>query len=398
MKLDSALLIGAALSFATAAFAEVSTGHPFYGDPPDETHAWCVHDQNRPQPKLVKPRPASELEAKAKPPAGAIILFDGNEACMSKWCSDKTPNESTKWIVRDGNMECVPKSGYVRTKEEFADCQLHVEWAAPTPPQGDSQGRGNSGIFLMGMVEIQVLDNFDNPTYADGFACSMYGVSPPLANALRPPGEFQFVDITFHRPIYKDDKCVDPGWVTVYCNGVLMQDHQQIEGPTGHMRRPKPCAFPEKGPLKLQDHGNPVRFRNIWYCPLDPAKAGAPKHGPMTAKATAAKRKELAAMVRKDAAGKPANSVEQMLRFAESLVYEKDAATCQKVEQMAGQYLAGVKQLPADQIASKKDEVLQVDKDFKYLAKWNIVPDDFGPKVEIGKLVKEQGWDKKPKK
>jgi Domain of Unknown Function (DUF1080) len=397
MKLVSALLIGAALSLATAS-AEVSTGHPFYGDPPDETHPWCVHDQNRPQPKLVKPLPASELEAKAKAPAGAIILFDGTEAAMSKWCSDKNPNEPTKWIVKDGNMECVPKSGYVRTKEEFSDCQLHVEWAAPTPPQGDSQGRGNSGIFLMGLVETQVLDNFDNPTYADGFACSMYGVSPPLANALRPPGEFQFIDITFHRPIYKDDKCVDPGWITVYCNGILMQDRQQIEGPTGHMRRPKPGAFPEKGPLKLQDHGNPVRFRNIWLCPLDPAKAGPPKHGPMTAKATAAKRKEIAAMVRKDAAKKPANSVEQMLRYAESLVYVKDDATCKKVEELAGQYLATLKQLPADQIASKKDEVLQVDKDFKYLAKWAIVPDDFGPKVEVGKLVKEHGWDKKPKK
>ena len=398
MKLDSALfVIGATLSLATAAFAEVSTGHPFYGDPPDACHPWCVHDQNRPQPKLVAPLPVSELEAKAKAPAGAIILFDGTEASLSKWSSDKNLNEPTKWIVRGGNMECVPKSGYVRTKEEFADCQLHVEWAAPTPPEGDSQGRGNSGIFLMGQVEIQVLDNYKNPTYADGFACSMYCVSPPLANALRPPGEFQYIDITFHKPIYKDDKCVDPGWVTVYCNGVLVQDRQQIEGPTGHMRRPKPCAFPDKGPLKLQDHGNPVRFRNIWYCPL-PAAPGKGVHGPLSAKATAAKRKEIAAMIRKDAAKKGDNAVEQMLRFAESLVYEKDGATCQKVEKMAGEYVAGVRQLPADKIGSKKDEVAQVGKAFKYLAKWEIVPESFGPKVEVEKLIKEQGWDKKPKK
>ena len=192
MKLDSALfVIGAALSLATAAFAAGgSTGHAFYGDPPDDRHAWCVHDQNRPQPKVVAPLPVSELEAKAKAPADAIILFDGTEASLAKWASDKNPNEPTKWIVRDGAMECVPKSGYVRTKEELGDCQLHVEWAAPSKVEGDSQGRGNSGIFLLG-VEIQVLDSYKNLTYADGMACSMYGVNPPLANALRPPGEFQ---------------------------------------------------------------------------------------------------------------------------------------------------------------------------------------------------------------
>ncbi|MCX6911308.1 MAG: DUF1080 domain-containing protein, partial [Verrucomicrobia bacterium] len=198
MKLDSALFaMGAALSLATAAFAAGgSTGHAFYGDPPDDRHAWCVHDQNRPQPKVVAPHSVKSLEKSAKAPADAVILFDGTEASLAKWVSDKNPSEPTKWIVNKGCLECVPKSGYVRTKEEFGDCQLHVEWAAPTPPEGESQGRGNSGIFLFG-VETQVLDNFHNPTYADGFACSMYGVHPPLANALRPPGEFQYIDITF---------------------------------------------------------------------------------------------------------------------------------------------------------------------------------------------------------
>jgi hypothetical protein len=390
--------MGAALSLTTAAFAAGgSTGHAFYGDPPDDRHAWCVHDQNRPQPKVVAPLPESELAAKAKAPADAIVLFDGTEASLAKWVSDKNPNEPTKWIVNKGCLECVPKSGYVRTKEEFGDCQLHVEWAAPTPPEGESQGRGNSGIFLLG-VETQVLDNYHNPTYADGFACSMYGVHPPLANALRPPGEFQYIDITFHRPIYKDDKCVQPGWITVYCNGILVQDRNEIEGGTGHRARTKVGPLPEKGPLKLQDHGNPVRFRNIWYRPLPSTAAKGGTHGPLPAKAVAAERKKIAATIRKDAAKKPAGSVEQMLRFAESLVYEKDDATFATVEKLASQHAASLKQLPADKVGAKKDEVMEVDGAFKYLAKWNFVPETFGPKVEVANFIKAQGWDKKPKK
>ncbi len=386
--------VGVSLSSAVAAFAAGSTGHAFYGDPPDDCHPWCVHDQNRPQPRVVAPLPASEMETKAKAPADAVILFGGTEACLSKWCSDKKPNEPTKWIVKDGNMECVPKSGYVRTKEEFGDCQLHVEWAAPSKVEGDGQGRGNSGIFLLG-VEIQVLDSYKNPTYADGMACSMYGVNPPLANALRPPGEFQYIDITFHKPIYKDDECVQPGWVTVYCNGVLAQDRTQIEGPTGHRARTKVGPLADKGPLKLQDHGSPVRFRNIWYRPLPAAAAKGGVRGPLSAKATAAKRKELAASIRKDAAKKGDNAVEQMLRRAESLVYEKDDATSKKVEQTACAYAASLKQLSSGQLEPKKDEVKKVGDALKYLAKWNFVPADFGPKADVEKIIKAQGWDKK---
>src|SRR5205085_8312522 len=158
------------------------------------------------------------------------VIFDGNEATLSNWEADTTGHEPTRWVVEDAAMECVPRSGQVRTKATFGDCQLHVEWAAPKNVQGDSQGRGNSGVFLMGLVEVQVLDNYNNPTYADGFAASVYGVNPPLANALRAPGEFQVIDIVFRRPIYQGGKVVDPGSVTVFCNGVLMQDHTQLEG------------------------------------------------------------------------------------------------------------------------------------------------------------------------
>ncbi len=385
-------LLFAALALAATSFA-ASTGSPFYGDPPDERHPWCVHDWNRPQPPRVEPQPYKPCP----PPEGAIVLFDGTEASLrANWVADKD-GAPTKWIVRDGAMECVPKSGYVRTRENFGDCQLHVEWAAPTKIEGESQGRGNSGIFLPGGPEIQVLDNYNNPTYADGFACSVYGTAPPLANALRPPGEFQQIDILYRRPIYKDGQCICPGYVTVYCNGVLVQDKTQLEGPGGHMRRTKPCPLGD-GPLKLQDHGNPVRFRNIWLKPLPPRTEPEPGiHGPMSIEETAALRKQIAAAIREDAAKKPAGSLDQMLRYAESLVYEKDDPTFQKVDQMAAQYVASVKALSADKLEGKKNEIKSIFRIFSYLTKHNIVPAAFTPRADLETLIKAQGWDKEKK-
>ncbi|MEI7732052.1 MAG: DUF1080 domain-containing protein [Verrucomicrobiota bacterium] len=383
--------VGSALLLA-ATVSSASTGSPFYGDPPDERHAWAVHDHNRPQPPRVEPLPASSLDTKA--PAGAVILCDGTEASLANWEADKNGNEPTKWIIHDGAMECVPKSGYVRTKQKFGDCQLHVEWAAPTPPQGESQGRGNSGIFLMGAVEIQVLDNYNNPTYADGFACSMYGVNPPKANALRPPGEFQCIDIEFRRPVYKDGQCVEPGYVTVKCNGILVQDHTQIEGGTGHRGRSKPGPLPEVGPLKLQDHGNPVRFRNIWIRELPPRSGAITTYGPLSASEVAAQRKETAATLRKDAATLT-EPVAKATRLMESLVYENDAATLKQVEQMFGEYVGKLKALPADKLNAAKDEAKRTAEYFGYMGKFKLLPEGFAPKAELTQFVKQQGWDKK---
>jgi len=387
---------GAVLAMASVGYAAASTGSPFYGDPPDDIHPWAIHDQNRPQPKVVTPGTFSTPQQPGKPPSDAIILFDGKD--LLKWEADKPEGGPTKWIVnKDGAMECTPGSGYIRTKEKFGDCQLHIEWAAPKDVKGDSQGRGNSGIFPMGLFEVQVLDNFNNPTYADGFAASVYGVNPPAANPLRAPGEFQVVDIIFRRPIYKDGKCLDPGYMTVFINGVLVQDHAQLEGPTGHMKRTKPGPVADKGPLKFQDHGNPVRFRNVWYreLPLRAVEGGT--DGPISAEATTAKRKEIAATVRQDAAKlkDPANPLPEMLRLMESLVYEKDEPTVQKVQQMAEQYIAGVKKLPADKLGAKKDDVKRLNAAFQYLTKFNLLPATFALKVEIENFVKEQGWDKK---
>src|SRR5437764_131765 len=297
------------MSFGSSSHA-ANTGSPFYGDAPDEHHPWAVHDRNRPQPKIVTPGTFSSQEQPGKPPSDATVLFDGTD--LSKWEGDD--GKPTKWIVRNGAMECVPRSGYIRTKESFGDCQLHVEWSAPTKVEGESQGRGNSGVFLMGLVEVQVLDNYNNPTYPDGAAASVYGVNPPMANALRPPGEFQVYDIVFRRPIYKNGQVVEPGYVTVFANGVLMQDHTMIEGETGHMRRSHPGAFPDKGPLKLQDHGNPVRYRNIWYRPLPPRPAEGGTDGYLSTEATIAKRQQIASMIRDDAA-KHEDGLPQLLRF-----------------------------------------------------------------------------------
>jgi prepilin-type processing-associated H-X9-DG protein len=375
--------------------ALAASGPRFYGDPPDEHHPWAVHDGNRPQPKVVTPGTFSSPEQAGKPPSDAIILFDGTD--LSKWESgDGTP---AKWLVKEGYMQVAPSTGEIRTKEKFGDCQLHVEWAAPSKVEGDSQGRANSGIFLMGMLEIQVLDSYNNITYADGHASSVYGVSPAMVNALRPPGEFQVYDIVFRRPIHKDGKLVDPGHVTVFVNGVLTQDAFPLEGGTGHMGRSKPGPFPEKGPLSLQDHGNPMRFRNVWYRPLPPSSVEGGTDGYLSTEATMAKRNEIAASIRGDAEKMAdAGSLSQMLRYMESLVYAQDDAVLRKVEQLGADYVQKLKALPADQLTGKKDEAKSIAGNFKYMTRWKLLPATFAPAADLDALIKQQGWDKEKKR
>lgn len=365
----------------------------FYGDPPDENHAWAVHDVNRPQPPRVEPGTFSSQEQSGKPPGDAVVLFDGTEAALANWASDKNPEEATKWVVRDGAMECMPGSGYIRTKAEWGDCQLHVEWSAPSKVEGHSQGRGNSGVFLMGEVEIQVLDNYNNPTYADGFAGSVYGVNPPLVNPLRAPGEWQTYDIIFRRPVFKDGKEVDPGYVTVFVNGVLVQDHTPLEGGTGHRARFRPKEFPKAGPLKLQDHGNPVRYRNIWYRPLPPREVEGGQTSRMSPEATAAVRKETAEKLRQDAATKEGK--EKLLRTLEVLCYEATPADVSKSEELAKAWLGALQAVPKDDLESKKGEVLQVNSAVQYLVKFNLLPNSFVLKAPLETVIKERGWDQK---
>jgi hypothetical protein len=198
-----------------------------------------------------------------KPPSDAIILFDGKD--LSQWTGK---NGKAKWKVENGYMEVVKKTGDIKTKDHFGDCQLHIEWQTPTKIEGTGQERGNSGVFLMGYYEIQVLDSYDNLTYPDGQAGAIYGQTPPLVNACRPPGEWQSYDIVFHAPRFKEEKLEVPAFITVIHNGVLIHHHKEIIGKTEHKKVGKYTPHDPKGPIMLQDHGNPVRYRNIWIRPL----------------------------------------------------------------------------------------------------------------------------------
>ena len=222
---------------------------------------WKIHDRNRPNPPVVTSGTVSTQDAAGKPPSDAVILFDGKDS--SHWLQkDGSPS---KWTVADGYMEVAPKTGEIHTKESFGDCQLHVEFREPSPPKGEDQDRGNSGVFLMGEYEIQVLDSYNSKTYADGQAGAVYGQYPPLVNASRAPGEWQTYDIIWHGPRFDaSGKLTRPAHVTVIHNGVLVQDNVELTGPTGHHVRPPYKAGPDKAPLALQDHNHPVRYRNIW--------------------------------------------------------------------------------------------------------------------------------------
>lgn len=251
-----------------------------YGDTPDAKHAWAVHDYNRPKPSKVEP--AATI---GQPPSDAVVLFDGTKASFEKnWC-DKDGKPSAWSYSADGYFYTVPgwkNGGAIFTRAEFGDCQLHIEYRHdPAQLYADKgpQMRGNSGVFLMNNYEIQVLESYytsreradqadyiDN--YADGQAGSVYAENPPLVNPARKPGEWQVYDIVFHQPVWDGLKLVHPGSVSVFFNGVLVQDHWEMEGLTTHCKRRPLAPHKTVGPLQLQDHGCVVQFRNVWYRPL----------------------------------------------------------------------------------------------------------------------------------
>jgi len=229
---------------------------------------WHVHDPDRPKPAVITPGTPSTQEAAGKAPSDAIVLFDGTD--LSKWASrGKGGIEEPKWVVRDGAMVAEKGARTVFTRENFGDIQLHVEWSAPTDIQRTGQGRGNSGVIIMGRYEIQVLDSYDNVTYADGQAGAIYGQYPPLVNACRKPGQWQSYDIIFEAPKFDEaKKLVKPAYVTVLHNGVLIHHRQEIIGAMAYKKVAKYSYHEPEGPLTLQYHGNPIRYRNIWVRPL----------------------------------------------------------------------------------------------------------------------------------
>src|SRR5262245_62306623 len=211
-----------------------------------------VHDPARPHPAVVTP---SAMPGGA--PSDALVLFDGKD--LSHWTTGRQA-----WKVENGYLEVVPNAGNLTTTEKFGDVQLHVEWAAPAQVRGTSQNRGNSGIFLQGRYEVQVLDSYENPTYADGQAGAIYGQWPPLVNPVRKPGEWQSYDIVFEGPRFEGAKLARPAYLTVFLNGVLLHHRKDVMGPTVHRALASYSPQPAADALMLQDHQQRVRYRNIW--------------------------------------------------------------------------------------------------------------------------------------
>jgi len=219
---------------------------------------WKVHDSKRPQPRVVTPG-----DKPGAAPSDAVVLFDGKS--LSGWVSKRDGTTAAQWKLLDGCMEVAPGTGDIVSKAQFGDCQLHVELAEPAVIKGESQGRGNSGVFMMGQYEIQVLDNYQNPTYPDGTSAAIYGQWPPLVNACRKPGEWTTYDIIWIAPRFNGENLVSPARVTVMVNGIVVHHDQPLMGPVRHRELTSYKAHPAVGPVGLQDHGDLVRFRNIWY-------------------------------------------------------------------------------------------------------------------------------------
>ena len=230
-----------------------------YDDTPMQpTGKWRVHDGKRPHPTVVKPGVTNETVV---PPPGDATVLLGPRDDLSAW--QMADGSAPTWMMKDGVL--LTGKGMLQTRRQFTDVQLHVEWATPADVKGDSQGRGNSGVFLLGHFEIQVLDSYNNPTYPDGQAAAMYGQYPPLVNVSRSPGEWQVYDIIFTAPRFTSDARLErPAVATVIHNGVVVHHATEFWGPTRHRSVLPYLPAMARGPIALQDHGNPIRYRNIW--------------------------------------------------------------------------------------------------------------------------------------
>lgn len=236
---------------------------------------WHVHDPDRPYPRVVTPgaRPGAA-------PSDAVILFDGKD--LSKWMqrgrgADRGKTVDAKWKVENGYFEVVDGTGDLITRDRFGDCQLHIEWASPAVVSGTSQSRGNSGVLLMSRYEIQVLDSYENATYADGEAGAIYGQWPPLVNAMRKPGEWETYDIVFEAPRFEGGKLVKPAYQTVFLNGVLLHNRKEVIGRMAYRQVGTYAPHAAEEPLSLQDHHDAVRYRNVWIRAIGEYDQGAKK-------------------------------------------------------------------------------------------------------------------------
>jgi hypothetical protein len=263
MRVTRLCALGAGALLAVAAAVSLHGQQPKigYDDTPMQPNGkWHIHDGKRPQPRIVTPGATTGAA-----PSDAVVLL-GPGADGSAWQMSGGGGALT-WPIKDGVLQSA--KGMIETKQQFTDFQLHVEFATPKAVKGEGQGRGNSGVFLLGQFEVQVLDSYENVTYPDGQAAAMYGQYPPLVNASRPPGEWQTYDIVFTAPRFKGDGTLEkPAAVTVFHNGVVVHNATAFQGPTEHKTIKPYVPATANGPIRLQDHGNPVHFRNIWIRPL----------------------------------------------------------------------------------------------------------------------------------
>lgn len=263
--------LAAILAVAAAAPAQERQG--FTDTPVLPDGKWRVHDADRPAPAIVAP---AAIPGGA--PSDAVILFDGRST--DAWRAERTP-----WPIENGALTIPSRASSggennLVSKQSFGDVQLHLEFRSPNPPAGTSQNRGNSGVWFMQRYEVQILDGYRNPTYADGTVGAIYGWKPPLANASRAPGEWQSYDIVFERPRFAaDGKLLRPAYVTAFLNGVLVQNHQALLGTTVWRQVARYKAHADAAPIQLQDHDSPVAFRNIWVRPLGEAATAQPLEG-----------------------------------------------------------------------------------------------------------------------
>jgi hypothetical protein len=337
MRKNHYLFLGAVL------FAPIALLAALYGDVPDAKHAWAVHDWNRPKPARVTP-----AKTCAGAPSDAIVLFDGTQESLQRNWRDRK-GAPTRWsyspegyfYVRDRGQS----GGGIYSRAEFGDCQLHIEFRHDPKNLYKNRGpqmRGNSGVFLMDNYEVQVLESYHTSredcsvdNYTDGQAGSIYGQNPPLVNPARPAGEWQTYDIIFHQPVWEGNRLVHTGSVTVFFNGVLVQDHWELEGFTSHCRRTPLKPHATKGPLSLQDHGCVVHYRNIWYRPLASRWANT-THSEMSAKpeevmslrrATAAKLYGAIANP-KEVSARNLKALAEVVSYANEGRYADDFKTC----------------------------------------------------------------------
>ena len=266
LRIPYAALLATALSLGAQTRPNPDLG--FTDTPMLPGQKWHVHDPARPYPPVVTPGTTP-----GAPPSDAVVLFDGKD--LSKWTqhgqgADRDKLIDPKWPVKDGYFEVAPRRGGLYTRDKFGDIQLHIEWSEPPDIKGSSQARGNSGVLIMGLYEIQVLDSYRNATYADGTAGAIYGQWPPLANVTRPPGEWNVYDIVFEAPRFEEGKLAKPAFQTVFWNGVIVHNRKEVMGPMVYRQVAHYTSHDIELPIMLQDHNNPVRYRNIWVRRIPP--------------------------------------------------------------------------------------------------------------------------------